>query len=136
MSRTKKHSSIVTIFTAWNTMVGSGVVSMPYTFFHSGIVLGSIICFTSFLASLRTCIIIVRLVETRNEFYETMKDYWGPKGFYLSVISTMIIVQSAVTAYFVIMTQVFYQIILALLDWIFGVNLPINMGVAEFSTFS
>ena len=100
----KTNSSFVTIFTLWNTMVGSGVLTLPWAFYHSGLILGSVICFCSCLASLRTCIIIVRVVEPNDEFYDTMKKYWGLKGFYLSMVCTMLIVESACTAYFIIMS--------------------------------
>ncbi len=36
--RVKKNSSIITIFSVWNTMIGSSLVSMPYYTRHAGII--------------------------------------------------------------------------------------------------
>jgi hypothetical protein len=37
-SAPKKASSIVTILSIWNCMIGSGIVSLPYTVFKSGLI--------------------------------------------------------------------------------------------------
>ena len=132
----KTQASFVTIFTLWNTMVGSGILTLPWAFYHSGLILGSIICLLSCLASLRTCTLTMRVTEPNEEFHDTIKKYWGPKGFYISMICTFLIIESACTAYFIIMAQMSYQMVLALLDWLFGIQLPQKLGVADFSGFS
>ena len=82
---------MVTIFTAWKTMAGPCILTLPWTFYHSGLLLRCLICFLSFVASLRTCIIILRVTEPKDEFYDTVKKYWGSKGYYLCVVMTLII---------------------------------------------
>ena len=71
--RDTKLSSIGTTFSCWNTMLGSGIVTLPWTFYHSGVILGTIISFCSFVASLRTCILILRLTGPKEDFYDTMR---------------------------------------------------------------
>jgi sodium-coupled neutral amino acid transporter 9 len=51
VTESQKIPSWMTIFSIWNTMIGSGVMALPWAFHHAGIVLGSIICFVSFLFS-------------------------------------------------------------------------------------
>lgn len=92
-SRTnQKIGDLATIFSYWNTMLGSGILTLPWTFQHSGIILGIVICFTSYLVSLRTCILIHRVTLPGEDFYDTVKKYWGPSGYYLAVICTLIII--------------------------------------------
>jgi len=125
----------MTTFSCWNTMIGSGIVTLPWTFYHSGMLLGTIICFISFLVSLRTCILVLRLVGPKEDFYDTMRKYWGKTGYFVAVIGTLMITMTACTAYFVIMAQMLYPNILALLKWIFKINLPMQDGVI-FDSFS
>lgn len=116
-------------------MIGSGIVTLPWTFYHSGILLGTLICFTSFLVSLRTCILVLRLTGPKEDFYDTMRKYWGKPGYLIAVIGTLAITMTACTAYFVIMAQMLYPNILALLNWIFKVKLPLQEGII-FDSFS
>jgi amino acid permease len=92
-----------TTFACWNTMLGSGIVTLPWTFHNSGVVLGFIISFLSFAASLRSCIIILRLTGPKDDFYDTMRKFWGKPGEYLAISGTMVIIMTACTAYYLIM---------------------------------
>ena len=124
----KKQSSLQTIFSCWNTCVGSSIVCLPWAFYHSGLVLGILICIISAIVSLRTCILIIRVSENHADFYDTMKAYWGMPGYYVSTLGTMAICQAACTAFFIIMTQMLYLNVLAILYWIFGTELPLVAG--------
>jgi amino acid permease len=42
-------SSIATVFTLWNALVGGSIITMPYCFYTSGIVVGSVVSFISYL---------------------------------------------------------------------------------------
>ena len=122
-------------------MIGSGILTLPWTFYNSGIILGIIICFLSYLASLRTAILVLRITGPGDDFYDTMRKYWGTAGYYIAVIGTLCIIETACTAYFLIMAQMTYPNILALLKWIgdlFGtpLELPLLTGAARFDQFS
>lgn len=69
----KKHPSWMTVFSCWNTMIGSGVMTLPWAFSKSGIVMGVLISFVSFAFSARTCILSVIIVRPNMDFYDTMK---------------------------------------------------------------
>lgn len=49
-----KHSSISTIFSVWNTMVGSSLLTIPWAFSNSGILLGVFISFVTFIIAFYT----------------------------------------------------------------------------------
>jgi len=73
----QKASSIVIIFSCWKTMMGSAVVSMPWAIQQSGMILGMIICFTSFLISFYTCKLIVDRTGNDPDFSDTARKYYG-----------------------------------------------------------
>ena len=82
-------------------MVGSGIVSLPWTFQESGFLLGLIICLVGLVASYRTCILMIRCAGNDNEYFDTLYKYWGKWAYYLGFISTLLIMIAAVTAYFI-----------------------------------
>ena len=88
-SSDKQKSSLVTIFTLCNVMVGASILTMPYSFYNSGLLIGFTISFLSFVFQMRTCILIVRSTLPHDDYYDTIRKYWGPVGFYLYVGGTM-----------------------------------------------
>lgn len=56
----KLNSSFVTIFSCANTMIGSGLVSLPWAFQQSGFILAVALCFVGFLIGFYTCLLIVK----------------------------------------------------------------------------
>jgi len=114
----KKQTSIMTIFTCWNTMVGSGIVSLPWTFQESGFLLGLLICIVSLIVSYRTCVLMIRVAGNDKNFFETLYKYWGKWAYYCGFISALLIFIAAVTAYFINLSSMLYYIALALGDWI------------------
>lgn len=117
-------------------MIGSGIVSLPWTIQNSGIVLGIIICLIGVLISYRTCILIIRTAGNDNEYFDTLYKYWGPLGKNLGLISTLLIMIAAVCAYFIIMSQMLFQIMCALIEWISGTHIdPANTDF-DLSSFS
>jgi hypothetical protein len=111
----QKQSSLTTIFTCWNTMIGSGIVALPWTFSNSGFLLGIVICIVSLLVSYRTCILMIRTAGNDKEYFDTLFKYWGRWAYYIGIFSTLLIMFAAVCSYFVILSQMLYPIILALI---------------------
>lgn len=85
-------------------MVGSGIVSLPWTFNNSGFLLGIIICLIGVIISFRTCILMIRTAGNDAEFFDTLLKYWGKPAYYSGLISTLLIIVAAVCAYFIIMS--------------------------------
>ena len=70
-------SSLLTVFTIWNVMVGASILTMPYAFYNSGLIIGFVITFFSFFAQLRTCIYVTRSTAPDGDYYDTLRKYWG-----------------------------------------------------------
>lgn len=116
-------------------MIGSGIVALPWTFGQSGFLLGLIICVIGLAISYRTCILMIRAAGNDPEYFDTLYKYWGKWAYYLGFISTLLIMVAAVCAYFVILSQMLYFIMLAIIEWIGGHHIdPITS--ADFSRFS
>ena len=90
--------------TTWNSMIGSAIIALPWSFYHSGMLLGSIICFISFVIGVRTNTLVLRITGPKDDFYDTMYKYWGNVGYYISIFSTLSIIIAACTSCFIIMT--------------------------------
>lgn len=81
--------------------------------------------------------IAIKINSPQNDFYDTMRIYWGPVGYYLSVIGTLALALTASTSYFIIMAQMMYPTTLALMYWVFDVNLPyVFSGTPTLSQYS
>lgn len=85
-------------------MIGSGVVSVPYAFESSGLLLGLIVCIVGVICSCRTCILIIRTSGSDTEYFETLYKYWGKWAYYLGAISTLLIFVAAVCSYVILMS--------------------------------
>ena len=85
-------------------MVGSGLVSLPWTFNNSGILLGIIICIVGVIICYRTTVLIIRVTGKDDEYFQSLYKYWGSFAYYLGIISTLLIIIAAVCAYFIIMS--------------------------------
>ena len=51
---TGKQGSLTTIFSVWNAMVGTGLLTIPWAFSESGVMLGLFLTFVSFIISFMT----------------------------------------------------------------------------------
>ena len=67
-----KKSSLITVFTIWNVMVGASVLTMPYAFYNSGFIIGFFITFFSYFAQARTCIYVLRSTQSEGDYYDTL----------------------------------------------------------------
>ena len=54
-------------------MIGTAVVSLPWAFQQSGMLLGCLITFASFVVGLYTCILIVKATGTDADYSVTAK---------------------------------------------------------------
>ena len=69
--------SFVIVFSIWKAMVGSAIVSLPWAFQQSGLVLGSLIAFTSFVISYYTCMLVINSAKDDENFSETCRKQFG-----------------------------------------------------------
>ncbi|CAI2365038.1 unnamed protein product [Moneuplotes crassus] len=131
----RKHSSLSTIFSIWNTMVGSGLFTIPWAFSNSGIVLGLIISFITFAISYYTCSIYVRLARNDSDFADTMYKYFGKKGWVVTMIFSILLMFSVIVIYYELMSQALFPVIAALIEWGGASEVSLDMGL-DLSRFS
>lgn len=85
-------------------MVGSSMLALPWAFAHSGIMLGSIICFITFVIGYYTCSLIVKCGKNDNDFSDTVYKYYGKWGWRVSMIFSILLMWAAIVIYYEYMT--------------------------------
>jgi len=103
-------------------MIGTAVVSLPWAYQQSGLMLGLIITFFSFLVSFYTCKLIVDASIHDKDYSLTLKKYYGMTGFYLGLLCPCALIVGAVVVFYVVMCQCLYPLILAIITWCTGVE--------------
>lgn len=84
----KKQGSFTTIFSVWNSMVGTGLLTIPWAFGQSGFILGLskydlcpnlnlVITFIQFAVSYYTCYLVLKVAGDDDDYTDTLKKYFG-----------------------------------------------------------
>jgi sodium-coupled neutral amino acid transporter 9 len=106
LSSTKKNKSIVTILSVWNTMIGSGIVSIPYYSRYAGIIPTILLNIVFGLICYYTCQVIVKTGGKDSDYSDTVHRYFGEKygkfGRSIQVIFNLLINVGASFIYFLI----------------------------------
>jgi amino acid permease len=84
--------------------------------------LGSIIALICYFISFYTCKLIVETIGEDADYSDTLKKYFGKKGYYAGLIAPAFLMIGAVTVLFVILAQISYPIILAVYTWCSGID--------------
>lgn len=136
----EKLSSTVIVFSCWNTMAGSAVVSLPWAFQTAGLGLGMIISLVSFLVSWYTCYLIIDTTKKDKDYTFTLKKYFGKPGYYLGLLGPIILMFGAITVYFVVVVQSLYPLLVVLCQKVFKMDIeyidPNTPPYYNFSKFS
>ena len=72
-----RQSSAITIFSICNWMMGSSLISLPWAYSQSGIVLGIIISFLLFLVWFYTWYLVVLVANNDEDYSDTVYKYFG-----------------------------------------------------------
>ena len=101
-----KVSSLVTILSVWNTMIGSSSIAMPYCVSKAGIIPTIVLCVTFMLICFYTCRVVVKTGGRDNDYADTVSRYFGksfgPIGRRLQILFNLSINIGAIFIYFVI----------------------------------
>ena len=61
------------VFSIWKAMIGSAIVALPWAFQQSGVCVGAIITFTSFVISYHTCTLVINSSKKDENFAEACR---------------------------------------------------------------
>lgn len=131
----KKHGSLSTIFSVWNTMIGSSMLTIPWAFSNSGIVLGIIISLITFIIAFYTCYLYIKLAGTDEDFSDTVYKYYGKYGWVVTMAFSNFLMFAVVVIYYELMSQSLFPIIAAIIEWIWKehVSLDTDFDLSKFS---
>eukprot|EP01088_Endostelium_zonatum_P000535 TRINITY_DN10785_c0_g1_i1.p1 TRINITY_DN10785_c0_g1~~TRINITY_DN10785_c0_g1_i1.p1 ORF type:complete len:646 (-),score=127.23 TRINITY_DN10785_c0_g1_i1:79-2016(-) len=113
-------SSIITIFTIWNTMMGSSLLALPWGFSQSGFLLSLIIIIVIAASSCYTCWLIVKHSKGADDFSDVIRTYLGRAGSWLAFIASISILSGAIIAYDILMTDSLYLNVNSVIAFITG----------------
>ena len=75
------------------------------------------ICFSSCIVAFYTSKLIVDATGNDADFCITLKKYFGRKGYYAGIIAPATLMLGALTALFIILSQLLYPILFAIFYW-------------------
>jgi amino acid permease len=114
----KNNSSITTIFTLINSMIGGAMLTFPVLFQKAGILTGIIVLLVSCMISYKTCrIYVMHLAPNDRDVEDTIRRIMGVKwekffrlitGFYLillNIIYLILIIDQVYNIIFFIMSK-------------------------------
>lgn len=108
-------------------MIGSGVVSIPMAFNSSGFLLGALISIIGAIVCARTCILMIKTAGNDKEWFDTLYKYWGKWAYYLGYIATILIMIAALCSYFIILSQMMYPTIAAIIMSVNSEYVPVHV---------
>ena len=135
-----KVPSIITVFSIWSCMNGTGVLSLPWSIKQAGIIPSIFITFIYGVISYYTCYIYIKTGLKSKDFSDTVAKYFGRNyGFYgrsLQIMSSIIMNLGALFIFLLIISQNLYDL-LAFIIVKLGFNLDVSLGQKPvFNSFS
>ena len=106
-----KPSSIATIFAIWNTMVGSTILTIPWAFMQSGMLMALGIFFIVAGIGYYTCTLIMRWGEGKADFSDVCVEYIGKWTQVVCIILSCMVLIGATIVYHVLMSQTLYAVV-------------------------
>eukprot|EP00004_Rigifila_ramosa_P020871 TRINITY_DN5474_c0_g1_i1.p1 TRINITY_DN5474_c0_g1~~TRINITY_DN5474_c0_g1_i1.p1 ORF type:complete len:498 (+),score=122.02 TRINITY_DN5474_c0_g1_i1:160-1494(+) len=114
----EKQSSLTTIFSIWNTMIGSTLLTMPWGYAQAGLIGGVGSVFFLGAISYYTCALVVDDgAAVSDDFIETCRYYLGPKGRIASWACSVLIFLGALIAYSILLSDSLFSIVNTIGKW-------------------
>ena len=95
-----KHGSFTNIFSAWNGMVGSGLVFTPWAYSEAGILLGVILTLLAVSASFTTQYFIMKTAGSDSDYTDTLEKTFGRRGWQVGMALFIFILTIPIVTYF------------------------------------
>ncbi|XP_033637139.1 sodium-coupled neutral amino acid transporter 9-like isoform X2 [Asterias rubens] len=110
-----KQGSIITVFSIWNTMMGTSLLSMPWAIQQAGFVMGLVLLIGMAGLTLYTCYRVVQSVDKLEsggklvEFSDVCRAYLGRWGEYTAIFFSLSALMGAMIVYWVLMSNFMYS---------------------------
>ena len=134
-AETGKHGSLTNIFSCWNGMVGTGLVTIPWAYSQSGIILGLLLTVLAFAISFTTQYYIMKTAGNDLDYTDTLKKTFGRRGWYFGMILFIIMLTIPIIILFQLLAQFLYPIILVCIELFTKEDRHIDFAI-DFSHFS
>jgi sodium-coupled neutral amino acid transporter 9 len=134
--RVGSQPAVMTIFSIWNTMLGSTILSLPWGMSQSGLILGLFsIAFIGALA-FYTCKIMLNfsLRLKQDDPADIMEMIWGRKGKILTLSMSALVMIGAGIAYNIIMNSALFSMLDGISIWSSGSSIGCEACWDKFST--
>jgi hypothetical protein len=95
-----KHGSLTNIFSCWNGMVGTGLVTIPWAYSQSGILLGLALTFLAFVISFATQFFVMKAAGNDLDYTETLKKTFGKRGWYFGMFYIIMMLSIPIIIFF------------------------------------
>lgn len=112
----EKQSSLVTIFSIWNTMMGTSLLSIPWAIDQAGFALAIILLVVMAGLCLYSCYLIIRCAEEMAkqgdvlEFSDICKKYLGKPGEFIAILFSVAANAGGAIVFWVLMSSfLFYS---------------------------
>ncbi|XP_076462859.1 neutral amino acid transporter 9-like [Babylonia areolata] len=111
-----KHSSIVTIFSLWNTMMGTSLLSIPWAIHQAGFVGGITLLVVMALIMFYTSYLVLKSVnwvqgKTFKEFSDVCGHFLGRMARYLANFSSIVTLLGGMIVYWILLSNFLYHIV-------------------------
>nr|CAB3266260.1 putative sodium-coupled neutral amino acid transporter 9 [Phallusia mammillata] len=113
----KKQSSIVTIFSLWNMLMGSTLLSMPWAFGQAGLAQGILVQILMCTVAFYTAYILLKvskkladpITKEMPEMLDLCEKLVGRWAGWLAIIGSFVVMGGALIVYWIIMAQLLYN---------------------------
>ncbi|KAL8617973.1 hypothetical protein ACOMHN_058057 [Nucella lapillus] len=111
-----KHSSIVTIFSLWNTMMGTSLLSMPWAVEQAGFIGGISMLLLMALIMFYTSYLVLSSVnwvtgKTFTEFSDVCGHFLGKFASSLATFSSLVTLMGGMIVYWILLSNFLYHIV-------------------------
>ena len=97
-------------------MAGTGMVTIPWAFQQSGILLGIGLTMIAASISFYTCYLVIRTAGNDLDYTDTLKKQFGKKGWVLGMVAFIMNLFVPVILFFQLLAQNLFPIILAIIE--------------------
>jgi len=111
----EKQSSLVTIFSIWNTMMGTSLLSIPWAINQAGFTLAIILLILMAGICLYSCYLILKCAEETAkrgellEFSDICKKYLGKPGELIAVLFSLAAIAGSAIVFWVLMSNFLFN---------------------------